>query len=85
MLTLDTIKDLVVEVEEARKKIDQPIVEWLESQGVFGFDSKKHNVILPSHMRELFTGNIPEWLQFSPLVEFDRLLVVDKFKMEYRL
>lgn len=85
MINYKDMQNWIAEVEEARKKIDAPIEEWLQTQGVFGFDSRKHNVILPAHMKELFTGSIPEWLQFSPLIEFDKLLVVDKFKVEYRL
>jgi hypothetical protein len=65
MPPLDIFSEMLVQLEEARKKIEAPIVEWLKEQGIEEFDSRIHNIILPMHIKELFTLDIPEWIVFS--------------------
>lgn len=73
---------MLVQLEETRKKIEAPIIEWLKEQGIddrpLTRTSKLHNIILPMHMKELFTLDIPEWLVFSEHSPVDSLYRVDK-------
>lgn len=78
MLTSSLIADMLLQTEKTRKKIEAPIVEWLKEQGIDDFDSKLHNIILPMHMKELFTLDIPEWLVFAEYIPVNSMYRVDK-------
>ena len=73
ILSVDTVVKL--------DPVDESITEWLRKQGYTGeFDRRYNALILPLHMKGLFTYEAP-YLRFSDHVPIDQMFIADMREM----
>lgn len=77
VLSSNCYSGMITQLESFRKEIDKPIADWLKEQGYKGgFDSRKHQIILPTHMKALFSQDYP-YVKFSEYLAEDDMCIVN--------